>query len=247
MNRVYFIFSLFFFCIPFYAKSQIQSVPASDSAFYQNALANVFVWYQNIVGVNSPLYKGKEYLDYTFRIEGNQYFQSDLWEKGSVFYDGLLYEDVTMKYDVVNKVLIVDHAHLPVPISLESKKIDSFSLLGHDFIRLVADTVAQEDLSTDFYDLLYDGKTQFLVNRVKVLNDEIEDRKLRYWFENDDRYYIQKENMFYRVKSKKSVLDVFSDHKKDIRKYLKKNKIKFRQQREEAIHRIVMYYDQQVH
>ncbi len=244
MYKTCIIFSLCLFGFFFPAKAQSQSTEASDTIYYQNALASVVMWYNQAVGVNSPLYKGKEYLDYNFRIEGNQYFQSDLWQKGSVFYEGQFYQDVTMKYDIANKVVILDHAQLPVPITLESSSVEHFSLLGHHFIRLVADTT-NAAVSTGFYDLLYDGNTQFLINREKVLRDEIDDRKLRFWFEEKDTYFIRKEGAYYKVKSKKSVLNVFPNHKKEIRKFLKKNKIKYRKQREEAIYLMVKYYDQE--
>ena len=226
---------------------QAQPSERTDRTFYQQSLAHTIRGYEQTVGVNSPLYKGKEYVDYTFRIQGDQYFQSYIWEKGSVYYDGLLYSDVSMKYDIANEVLIVDHAHLPFQVALESANIDYFSLLDHHFIRLEADTLTHAGISTGFYDLLYDGKTRFLVKRAKILKDAIEDRQLHYWFEATDRYFIQKDDVFHRVKSKRSVLKVFYDHKKDIQRFMKRNKIKFRKQPEEAIHRIVMYYDQQVH
>lgn len=244
MNNVNYIFILLFFCASFYCKTQAQSIESTDSDFYHQSLTNVIRLYEHGVGVNSPLYKGKEYLDYTFHIEGDQYFQAYIWEKGSVCFDGLLYTDVSMKYDIVHDILIVDHAHLPFPVKLESARIHHFSLLDHYFIRLQADTL--NNISTGFYDLLYDGETRFLVKRIKILKDEIEDRKVRHWFEEADQYYIHKDNVFHRVKSKRSVKKVFYEHKKDIRKLLKSNKIKFRKQREKAIHRIVMYYDQQV-
>ena len=244
MYKICIIFSLGLFGFFFSAKAQSQSTEASDTTYYQNALASVVMWYNQAVGVNSPLYKGKEYLDYNFRIEGNQYFQSDLWQKGSVYYEGQLYQDVTMKYDIANKVVILDHAQLPVPITLESSSVEHFSLLDHHFIRLVGDTT-NAPVSTGFYDLLYDSNTQFLINREKVLRDEIDDRKLRFWFEERDTYFIRKEGSYHKVKSKKSVLNVFPEHKKEIRKFLKKNKIKYRQQREEAIYLMVKYYDQE--
>jgi hypothetical protein len=226
---------------------QAQPSERTDSTFYQQSLTHTIRGYEQTVGVNSLLYKGKEYVEYPFRIQGDQYFQSYIWEKGSVHYEGLLYTDVSMKYDIANEVLIVDHAHLPFPVTLESARIDHFYLLDHHFIRLEADTLTHTGISTGFYDLLYDGKIRFLVKRAKILKDAIEDRQLHYWFEEADQYYIHKDNIFHRVKSKRSVLKVFYDHKKDIRKFLKRNKIKFSKQREEAIHRIVMYYDQQVY
>jgi len=245
MNKVFSLFGLCCFCISFSAKTQGLSLEASDSAFYQHALANVIVWYENTVGANSPLYKGKEYLDYNFRTEGDQYFQSDLWQKGAVYYDGQLYQEVSMKYDIANNVLIVDHPHLPSPVSLESNKIGHFSLLGHHFIRLVADSLSYEVIKTGFYDLVYDGDVKFLVNRAKTLRDEIEGKRIRYWFEEADRYFIKVDHTFYKLKNKRSVLKLFPEQKREIKQLLKRNDIKFRRQPEEALRRIVMYIDQE--
>lgn len=245
MNQLFSFLSLLaLYSTPFFT-SHAQTTFVSDSAVYQQTIHNTVERYREHTGVQALIYQGKEFTDYRIIIDGHQFFESDTWEEGWIRYDGLLYSAMQMKYDVVNAAVLVQHELIAPAIKLETEKISSFAISGHNFIRMVKDSLHTEVPNTGFYDLLYTGKkVDLLAARKKTLQDAIEDRKVIYWFEEASRFYIRKEGVYYPVKNKKSVLKVFFDQKKALRKFIKKNKLKFRRQTEAAILNTVLYYDQ---
>jgi hypothetical protein len=95
-----------------------------------------------------------------------------------------------------------------------------------------------------FYDLLSDGNSRLLVKRRKIIKETITSNELHREFIHKNYYFIEKDGVYNPVKNKRSALKVLSDQKKEIRQYLKKNKIKFRKNRELALVSMVAYYNQ---
>jgi hypothetical protein len=59
-----------------------------------------------------------------------------------------------------------------------------------------------------------------------------------------DQYYVRKNGKYFSVSSKSSFLNQLSDKKKEIKQYIKDNRIKFRKNFENAMVKIMGYYNQ---
>lgn len=217
----------------------------SDTLFLSHAIRNIEDLYAQSIGVESHLYNGVLYKEYNAHTsdEGIPYFRTEDWQDGSVFYDGELYEDVPMIYDLVQEKIVIEHGYGGIKLELINEKIKYFTLSGHTFVRLVADS-SRSPIRTGFYDLLYDGKAKCLAKLQKTYNEEIVSRELLIKFRENNRYFIVLNGRYYQVKGKSSILSVLEDRAADIRKFIRKNKIKFKGDRGQAIAKVVRYYDQ---
>jgi hypothetical protein len=77
----------------------------------------------------------------------------------------------------------------------------------------------------------------------KVYREDITAREVIPRFEENTRYYIFKNGTLNQVKKKGSVLDTFEDHKQEVKSFMKKNRIRFNDNRAVAIVRVTEYYD----
>lgn len=195
------------------------------------------------MSLSSHLYNGSEYVDYDVFIKGHQYYESDDWEDGSVHYDGTLYRDVPLLYDVVLDELITDNFAGPLRIRLVSQKVRQFSLPGHTFVRIVTDSLPDTGLRTGFYDQLHSGGVSLLCKRTKIIYEEIESGRVNKEFLSKDRYYIFKDGKYHPVKSKRSVLSLYAGHRKEIQKHLRANKVRYRENPETAMILMTRHYD----
>ena len=216
---------------------------AADSALLQQSVERVYALYRTHMHLQSHLYNGSEYVDYDHYIEGHQYFESDEWEGGSVHYDGTLYRDVPLLYDVRLDQVVTENLAGPLRIRLVPEKVRYFTLLGHTFVRIVADSTTQGGMRTGFYDQLYDGNVQVLAKRVKLIHEQITSGRVERDFYERNRYYIRKGGQFYAVKRKGSVLGVFDDRKKELQKFLREQKIRYRKAPESAMVQLARQYD----
>jgi hypothetical protein len=220
---------------------------AQDSATAALPVTRAIQNYTNIIGENSHLFNGSEHAAYDFRIKGDPYFESSTLQSGSIKYDGILFPKVDMAFDIVRDEVTINRFNENYRMTLVSEKITFFSLFNHYFVRIVQDNKDSTNkslVSTGFYDRVYNGNTKFFVKRQKKMNESItaeEGDKL--WFEEKDLYFIEKNNKYYLINGKRELMDIFKEKKKDLKKYLRKNKIKF-DDPEKAILKSVEYYDQ---
>ncbi len=208
------------------------------------AFKNAVAFYNNSFGPDLHLFSGKEYLDYNFRFsQGHPYFQTTTFSKGTITYQGSTYEEVPMLYNLeTDNVIILNHSGT-AKIQLIKEKVSSFSLSGHSFINICNDSLLSQGLRYGFYDILATGKTTLLARRTKniqiVAQDIVEIKVLA-----KDYFYLQNNNIYSVIRSKKGLLNLLSDRKKEIRQFVKQNNIDYRENPENAIVRIVEYYNQ---
>jgi hypothetical protein len=218
---------------------------AQDSASSQLSTSNAIAFYNKFIGEDAHLYNGSEHSLYDFRIKGFPYFESNLLQTGLVNYDSVLYQQVNMAYDIVRDELTTNRFNQTFRITLVNEKIAYFSLLNHFFVRIIQDSINRSTITTGFYDRLYNGKLKLFAKRQKKIIEKVTaEEGDQLWFEEHDGYFILRNNKYFSIKDKKDLFDFLKDRKKDLKKYLRKNKIRFKDDPELTILKSVEYYDQ---
>lgn len=225
----------------------LQTTVAQNAAgkdLIDSQTANAMGLYYQSLQKQSGLYNGSEYVAYANLLkEGHPYFDTTVLTNGWVYYDKLLYQNVSMLYDIVSDELIVQHFNRVFLIQLIRSKIDSFSVLDHQFIHLGTDSAKNENIREGFYDRIYNGKIKLFVKRSKNIQESISDLKVEKKVYQKDKYFICQNNTYHEVYTQKSVLKLFPDQKAELKQMLRKQKIKFRKKREYAMKLMVQQYD----
>lgn len=215
--------------------------PNSSLPAYKNALA----FYNQSLKEELHLFNGKEDQGYPYpSSEGTPYFLSDNWSKGTLDYDGKMYEDVSLLYDAVRDVIIYLYFDNRSRIRLSKEKVSKFSIMGHYFINITPDSLFSTSIAPGFYDKLYQGKISLLAKRIKKIENSIKlsgaETKVFY----KDHYYLRKDNNYYTVSNKRSFLHRLNDKRKELQPYIRQNKLNFRKDLESAMIKTLAYYDQ---
>ena len=198
--------------------------------------------YKEATSQSQNIYNGRLYYLYDAKMEEHQFFGDRKWQKGVVFYDGQRFDSIPMVYDIVRDELVIKHFYGDHQL-LQSEKVNYFLKDNHTFRRFESGKDINPQMRTGFYDILYDGKSKALVRRSKQRQEKIVDKKVIAFFPEKDFYYILKNDRYYSVRSKRSVLGLFPERKRELRKALRDERIKFRTNREIAIEKIVVTYD----
>jgi hypothetical protein len=213
-----------------------------DSSSGQNISKIVDVYYRSL-GEQSPLYNGSQYIEYPFIIQdGHPFFGSQSFVNATIHFEGMTFTEVPMLYDIVRDQVVILDYHKIYKINLPTDKIQGFELSGHTFVLLVHDSL--NGIKTGFYEQLYSGKIALFAKREKKFLQQYSNTEVNNVVLSKSFYYIRKGNGFYTVNSKKSLLNILKPKQKEVQQYLKKNKIKFKRDRENAALRAVEYYDQ---
>src|SRR5262245_48884027 len=86
--------------------------------------ANAIEIYLSTLGDQSPLYNGKEYVEYdVFITEGHAFFGSPEFMKGEIQLEQMIFRDVPILYDLIRDQLIVRDIRNVYKIVLPANKV----------------------------------------------------------------------------------------------------------------------------
>jgi len=210
-----------------------------DSIIIKSALLSTIKLYDLAMGENSHLYNGREFIDPFERkvAAGHIYFVTDDWQDGLIYYDGQLYEHVSLRLDLFQNKVIVEQPRSHREIELDSKKINYFRIGGQNFVRLTSP-------SEGFYARIYNGEVKVYIRHYKTLKENTEGKTLVSEFYAKEKVYIFKNQTYHQVKTKSAALAVFKERKSELKKLVKQERLSFREDKEHALISIARYYDQ---
>ena len=233
----------------------LSKVLAQSDSGYQissttnEALANAVNLYETAIGRNSRIFTGSYYYDKNYwGIGGDPFFVNNYWNVGTIIYEGQQYDSISIRYDIYRDLLLIKYidknGHV-APIQLHKSKVEEFMIMGHHFIYTEEDTLS--GIKTGFLDLLYNGDKAkvFAKRRKEVSRTQIANDIVRGYFVND-KFYIKKDQNYYEVKGKKSLLEVLADKKNEIKAFLKENRALFKKDHERQLVESVEYYNSMV-
>ncbi|HUR12026.1 MAG TPA: hypothetical protein VM012_11680 [Flavitalea sp.] len=240
MNRFFrFILFISFLitCLPSFAQTD-----KKDSSYSLLALESAIAQYREFEGPQSRLYNGTIYRDNSSTLsQGHPYFESNELSPAAIHYDGMVY-NVPMLYNLVTEEVIIPHYNKVFKMVLLNDKIKEFYLLDHHFVRVVEKSPG-DLLRTGFYEQLFKGRLTIFKKTDKMINEIIVNDKLTRFIQSSTSYYLQKDNVWHNVSGLRSVWALVGDQKSEIKRDLKKNKIKFRKHPDEALVKIAAYYE----
>jgi len=245
MNRK--LDSLVILIIFLLCTNDLLSQPATDtSGSPAQPLKNTIDLYYRSIGDNNHLYNGSEYVSPVYRQDLSPYFKTVGMTNGYLMYDGTRYEDVPLLYDLMQQRVVTYRRDQHFRITLAPEKVAYFSILGHLFVRIEADSGHGSGIDAGYYDWLYDGRVRAYALRTKKLVENIVDNQPVTKMIEEEHYFIWKEGNYYSIYNKQSLLSAFKDKKKEIRKYLRKNGFRFRRDPENTMIQAADYYDRQM-
>ena len=112
--------------------SSVYSQTKSDFSIYN--------WYDNVAGKgNLDFNTGKIYTNPYKNIDKSTLFlKSDSFEIGTLNYDGNLYFEIPLKYDILRDILVLNptEGSAVTAISLNQDKVDSFLIFNKNFVKI---------------------------------------------------------------------------------------------------------------
>jgi hypothetical protein len=196
---------------------------------------------QQTIDFAAEIFNGKEHPGYLPSIKGTAYYIDEDWQPGSVMYREVFYPAVSLKYDLVQKELIVRHPATKVAITLFTPRIASFSIAGKRFIKVNAqDSFC---LSPGIYEEVAKGKLNFYILRSKYLMENATPYGIEREFLTNDQYYAVKDNKCYLVKRKKNIWNLVGEKKSEIRADLRKKDLNFKRNKEETLTEMITFYN----
>ena len=212
-----------------------------DSTYYQTAVDNTLKVYHSAIKEQSAIFNGRMNVPYMVHFEtGSPYFENEKFVTGKLVYDDVVYDDIELLYDQLNPSVttLVPAGRL----QLASEKIRSFSIAGHNFVRL--QKTSSNKITTGFYEQVYAGKSGVFKKVEKSLREELQTGEVLRYIDEKVLYYVKRGEEYYVIKRKSELLKLFSDKKQQLQQYIRQNKLKFKNNMANTLVQVAAYYDQ---
>lgn len=215
----------------------------ADSSLVTAATFHLAQRYNTAIGAESRLYNGPEYVDYVRPgTQGHRFFASSEAQPASISYAGHTYAGVPLRYDLVRGQLVLPAPGGGLTMRLLNEQVTSFSLSGHTFIRLVADSSRSSPIRTGFYDLLVEGPVRLLASHHKTLQRRAGEAGVESEITAYDEYFLYKDQQYYPLAKAAEVFRLFPKNKVALRQFSKDNNLNFNAEgREQALSALVRY------
>jgi hypothetical protein len=211
----------------------------ADSSIYDRAVAAAVSEYKRSAGNNDLLFIGTEYSNYSHGINGHPFLNTDSFRLGSVMYNGAMYYNVPMLYDILRDELVIKYLNTNNPMKLVSEKIRSFDLDGRHFVRV---DLPAPGPASGFYELVFEkGNTSLLVKHnkeIKVPANTERPSYFLYW----DLHFIRIGDKFFAANNREDIPLAFGDQKANMKKLLKTINTSFKKGREQYIREAIILY-----
>lgn len=210
------IFLLSIFCMGLYSQ--------------RHSTKSLMEYLNKIYGNNAILNNGPIYYNLEPKAKGNQFLTTN-YIKGNLYINNSLFNNLNLKYNIHqdNLMIKVDiDSNITQQVTLSSAYIDSFNLSSLQFIHSRYMNF-NDSVSPGYYAKLFSGKVQLLKRVYKeFINVHNEIYPYGYYTDIKTKYYILFNNELHHIDKKKDLYHIFRSDKIVIKKYIKKNKIKFR-------------------
>ena len=217
----------------------------SDSAeHYSAAINNAVQVYQRSRGTESNLYIGPALEQSNFSGKGSPYYRSGDWSTGTVLYDGTVYENVSLKYDLVLDQLVVFNPNTRTAFYIFKPRVENFSLGDKYFINLRKGTNRSAP-SEGFYEQLTEGPITILRKDTKTYQENfgignvVEQR-----YDEKIRYYAMKDGVYHELSNANSLYALCGSYSKQIKDNLKKQTLTNQTNNEQTFRAIAEQYNQ---
>jgi|GEM_PF-1336527 len=228
--------------VGFAGRECLAQATLPDTAFITDAVKNTIRVYENYLEGQQLFYSGSLYSEPARTNQTHAFFLNNEWMPESITFDGQLFRNVPVMYDITSDELITESV-TGNPQILPRDRISNFSLMGRYFEKIRNSDYESSLPRSGFFEVLYDGKTKVICLRQKFVQEKMEHNKIERDFYEKSKYFVLINGKFFQIKSKRSLLQLLEDRKTELRAFVKKNKNAFKNYPEVSLATISKEYD----
>lgn len=161
---------------------------------------------------------------------------TDFYSEGRLIYNGILYPKENMLLDLYRNDLVI-FSPGNFNIILDPEKVEMAEVQGYH-VYYLNDKKAIDAPQKGYYLLLEENEYCRLIKKDNY--DFVKQSSPDAALVQNIRFYILKDETYHQVKSKRSVLKVFNDKRKELETYIKENRLEFDGVSREQVMRLVV-------
>ena len=198
---------------------------------------------EQIYGSDDLLVNGRIYYQQYPLAEGHPYFDTEEWINGSIFIKGRSFLGYEIKYDLEMDEIVLntrDKRGAFVDIMLNHQVIDSL-YFGNRFFINTAQFLTGKPVS-NFFEVVFNGIPVLLVHHKKEFLTEYNERYPHGRYRDPpQRLFLYTGNDLVDISKKKAFLNYYEPYKKEIKKFMKRNRIIYKKADNQELFRLMEF------
>lgn len=189
---------------------------------------------------DADLYNGTIYNFGSALIRGHQFLENEMFDTGSLNIDKQSFSGLLLNYDIFNQEVLFKSGKgfQEKIISIPVHTINSFTIGDRHFI-----VAHEEKWNVRIYETIGDQYLKFIRSWSKEMKTSNDNSIYKYEFSKPLHItYLSDGESLYQLRWKKDVLKVFPEtNRSEIKKFLRKNKIRFRRASSNELLELINY------
>ena len=187
--------------------------------------------YNDLVGLeNTGFYNGPEFKDEYANSSGDsRYFNQSIFVDGTIEYDGQLFVNVPLEYDIFSDNVITKSKDYMgnFIVRLIPEFISKFTIDGHNFIKLYDSKL--QLAGNGFYEIATAGNQfKLYLKHIRKVKERTVDFSVQYGFTSHNFYLVQCDGDYFIISSIKDFKRVVPVRYKEIQKFRKDYKLMYK-------------------
>jgi len=220
-----------------------QTLLAQDSTL-QHTTEQYAATYMDVATVHAALFSGNREKPIVKQLTNHQYFKEQDFIVGRLSYGGIVYPDVSLRWDLYRDELIV-LSPANYNIVLNNGSIDFAEIYGYHIFYLHPDSLAGCPEAGN-YIRLYAGDDFLLLEKLTntMYRDEnVQRNKYVYYFDLSTNFYLQKNGTYYKISNRRSLLKTLETHRKELRRFISARNMRYKQDAEKMVLEVVKEHE----
>lgn len=198
-----------------------------------------------VYGSSDLLNLGEFYVAEHVYATGHPYFVTDDYTHASLTIHSNFFDNIKARYNIEKDQLIMKvSVDTGVYVTIVAKEdwVHSFKINDHYFVSVNGLQPSTE--VKGYCEEVYNGKRKFYIKyRKKFIDNYTDLAPMGFFSVVKINKYIYQDNSFIPVSSKKEFLQLFAAHKAEIKKFMRKNKIRYTRASTAQIAELMQYCD----
>jgi hypothetical protein len=176
------------------------------------------------------------------KVKGDAFLFSGDFLHGSITFNGKRYNDIRLKYDILNDE-VISFADPFMILQLNKEMVERFSFdfdnKTYQFLNLGSDSA---NVVKGYVNVLYEGKTALYIKYKKEIELLGYAKKYDLFFQTH-RIYIMNNGVVYPVTGRRNLVNILEDKRDQIRHFLRLNNLYVWMKNPDSFIRILEFYD----
>ena len=204
------------------------------------AIHHATTTYLEYVGSQAPLYNGPVYRDQRASINsGSPFFKTAQPLAGTIQFNGILYENIPLLFDVLGKKVLTPLPGSPQTlIEIDLNKVSFFAVEESRFVRIPQ--------SNDFLEVLHEGEKSSIYRMYrKEVKEDLSGQFTERNITEIKTVYVLKEGILHKITNRNALLKVYADKRKELANFLQQEKSDMKKDPASAAIAAARFYDNQ--